>query len=146
MKFYRFFPAVVILLSLVPGAKAQIAGHDPYTEHTIYLTGVNRYVKNNTVYAGHKSLLNEFLNSPAGLNLYVRSRRNRNIGMAVSLLGTAGTIYALVNRNRVNWRPFFWASIGTGLIAAPLNMTATKQLNQAVWIRNRDELQRTREN
>ena len=111
-----------------------------YNEQTVYLESTNRYIKNNTIYTGHRALAAEFSMSPGGLDLYFRSRRNRNIGMAISLLGTAGSVYALLNRNRVDWRPFFWASLGTGLIAVPLNAAATRQLNQAVWLRNRDVL------
>lgn len=111
-----------------------------YSEKTIYLHGANGYIKNNTYYSGHKLLMKEFSVSPGGLELYVRSRRNRNIALAVSLIGTAGSLYALLNRNKVDWRPFFWTSLGTGLIAAPINMTASKQLNQAVWLRNKDVL------
>ncbi len=111
-----------------------------YSEKTIYLHGTNGFIKNNTLYSGHKLLMKEFSVSPGGLELYLRSRRNRNIALAVSLLGTAGSLYALLNRNKVDWRPFFWTSLGTGLIAAPINMTASKQLNQAVWLRNKDVL------
>lgn len=143
MKYPDFLYAALFFL-LIPclTGNAQRASFTPgdYNEKTIYLYGSNGYVKNNTLYSGHKSLLKEFTLSPGGLDLYIRSRRNRNIGMAVSLLGTAGSLYALLNRNRVNWKPFFWASLGTGLIAAPINMTASKQLNQAVWLRNRDAL------
>lgn len=113
---------------------------DEYSQKTIYLYGHNRFIKNNVVYTGHRSLLNEFSASPGGLSLYLRSRRNRNIGMAVSLIGTAGSLYSLLNRGNINWRPFFWGSLATGLIAAPINATATKQLNQAVWLRNKDVL------
>lgn len=111
-----------------------------YNENTIYLEAPNRYVKNNQVYLGHKVLLAEFSVSPGGLELYIRSRRNRTIGTVVSLLGTAGSIYALVNRNQVNWQPFFWFSLGTGLLSVPFNAKANRQLNQAVWLRNRDAL------
>lgn len=111
-----------------------------YSEKTIYLHGANGYIKNNTYYSGNKLLMKEFSVSPGGLDLYVRSRRNRNIALAISLLGTAGSLYALLNRDKVDWRPFFWTSLGTGLIAAPINMTASKQLNQAVWLRNKDVL------
>ncbi len=133
---------IIVLLTFSPEVMAQGVPSlpDSYSEKTIYLYGTNRYVKNNVLYTGHRSLLSEFTVSPGGLDLYLRSRRNRNIGMAVSLLGTAGSVFALLNRNRVDWRPFFWVSLGTGLIAAPLNLAASKQLNQAVWLRNRDAL------
>jgi len=111
-----------------------------YNEQTIYLEAPNRYIKNNQVYTGQRALAAEFRMSPGGMNLYVRSKRNRNIAAVVSLLGTAGSIYALVNRNQVNWKPFFWVSLGTGIISVPLNAAANRQLNQAVWLRNRDVL------
>lgn len=111
---------------------------DDYSRHTIYLQNANRYVKENRVYSGNRALKTEFSVSPGGLDLYVRSRRNRNIGLAVSLIGTAGSLYVLFNRDRVNWQPFFWTSLGTAAVAGMLNAAADKQLNQAVWLRNKD--------
>lgn len=142
MKLLLTLPFFVCLLVNTATAQHQRFSINEYSENTIYLQGTNKYIKNNVEYIGHRALLKEFNISPGGLDLYVRSRRNRNIGMVVSLVGTAGSLYALFNRNNVNWKPFFWASLGTGLIAAPLNATATKQLNQAVWLRNRDALSR----
>ncbi len=136
------FSAIFIFLAAPGSIMAQGSSFplSDYSEKTIYLYGPNGYIKNNTYYSGHKLLMKEFSVSPGGLELYVRSRRNRNIALAVSLLGTAGSLYALLNRHKVDWRPFFWTSLGTGLIAAPINMTASKQLNQAVWLRNKDVL------
>jgi hypothetical protein len=140
MKFPIATSTLLFLLTTVLPAQHQTFSTKDYSEHTIYLHGINKYIKNNVEYAGHRSLVKEFSISPGGLDLYLRSRRNRNLGMAVSLLGTAGSLYALLNRDKVNWKPFFWASLGTGLIAAPLNAAATRQINQAVWLRNRDAL------
>ena len=143
MNYFRNLSAWVLLLVISPAgtlAQAVSLPVQTYSEKTIYLYGGNQYVKNNILYTGHRSLVKEFSISPGGLDLYLRSRRNKNIGLAVSLLGTAGSLYALFNRNRVDWRPFFWISLGTGVIAAPINMKASRQLNQAVWLRNRDAL------
>ncbi len=136
------FKAIFLLLAASGSIMAQSNSFSlgDYNEKTIYLYGTNGYIKNNTYYSGHRLLMKEFSVSPGGLELYLRSRRNRNIALAVSLLGTAGSLYALLNRNKIDWRPFFWTSLGTGLIAAPINMTASKQLNQAVWLRNKDVL------
>ena len=111
-----------------------------YDRETIYLLSPNRYVRNNTVYAGNAALRREFSISPGGMQLYVRSRRTRNFALVFSLVGSAGTIYTLATGNRNNYRTFFWVSLGTGLGASLLNARATTQLNQAVWLRNRDAL------
>ncbi len=111
-----------------------------YDRETIYLLSPNRYVRNNTVYAGASALRREFSMSPGGMQLYVSSRRNRNLALVLSLVGSAGTIYTLTSGNRNNYKTFFWVSLGTGLASTFLNGKATTQLNQAVWLRNRDAL------
>jgi hypothetical protein len=111
-----------------------------YDRETIYLLSPNRYVRNNTVYSGNAALRREFSVSPGGMQLYVRSRRTRNIALVFSLVGSAGTIYTLATGNRDNYRTFFWVSLGTGLASSLLNARASTQLNEAVWLRNRDAL------
>jgi len=111
-----------------------------YDRETIYMLSPSRYVRNNVVYTGAANLRREFTISPAGLDLYIRSRRNRNIAMVVSLAGSAGSIYSLVTGNRDALRTFFWVSLGTGVVSTALGTRANTQLNQAVWLRNRDAL------
>ncbi len=131
-----------LFLLLCAGASlsAQHTRSVTYDTETIYLLGFNRYVKNNQVYSGHRQLKSEFSISVGGMDLYRRSRRNRTIGLAISLAGTAGTVYALASNRSQTSRTFFWVSLGTGLAAAPFNGRANSQLNQAVWLRNRDAL------
>lgn len=109
-----------------------------YDKETIYLQGRNSYVKNNTVYTGQKALRSEFLISEGGMQLYVKSRRTRNIALVVSLLGSAGTIYSLVSGNRSHFKKFFWLSLGTGLSSSLIMANANNLRDQAVWLRNRD--------
>ena len=113
---------------------------DLYDRETIYVLSPNRYVRNNTVYSGAAQLRREFGLSPGGMQLYTRSQRNRTVATVLSLVGSAGTIYSLVSGNRTSYRPFFYLSLGTGLGSGLLAMRATTQLNQAVWLRNRDAL------
>ncbi|WP_373330821.1 hypothetical protein [Salmonirosea aquatica] len=123
---------------------AQVGNQRPiqslYDRETIYMLGPTRYVRNNVVYAGAANLRREFSVSPAGMDLYIRSRRNRNIALVVSLVGSAGSIYSLATGNREAFRTFFWVSLGTGVVSTALGTRANTQLNQAVWLRNRDAL------
>lgn len=111
-----------------------------YDRETIFMLSPTRYVRNTKVYAGAANLQREFSISPAGMDLYIRSRRNRNIALVVSLAGSAGSIYSLVTGNRDALRTFFWVSLGTGVVSTTLGTRANTQLNQAVWLRNRDAL------
>ncbi|WP_229209247.1 hypothetical protein [Dyadobacter sediminis] len=111
-----------------------------YDKETIYLRGGNSYVKNNVIYSGGKALRSEFMISPGGLELYLKSRRTRNIALFISLAGSAGTIVSLVSGNRDNLRKFFWVSLGTGVVSSVLTMQANNQRDQAVWLRNRDAM------
>lgn len=137
---------VVMLLSVgfLQNTKAQDTERrsiqELYDRETIYILGPNRYVRNNTEYAGTAQLRREFLLSPGGMELYSSSQRKRTIGTILSLVGSAGTIYTLVSGNRDLYRPFFLISLGTGLASGLLTMRANTQLNQAVWLRNRDAM------
>ncbi len=111
-----------------------------YDKETIYLRNGNSFVKNNVVYTGQKALRNEFMVSPEGLGLYLKSRRTRGIGLAISLAGSAGSIISLLTGNRDNLKTFFWVSVGTGLVGSGFTMAANNQRDQAVWIRNRDAM------
>lgn len=135
---------LVLLANFAHEAFAQI-GERPsiqslYDRETIYMVSPTRYVRNNVVYAGAANLQREFSISPAGMDLYIRSRRNRNIALVVSLAGSVGSIYSLVTGNRDALRTFFWVSLGTGVVSTALGTRANTQLNQAVWLRNRDAL------
>lgn len=111
-----------------------------YDRETIYMLSPTRYARNGVVYAGAANLQREFSISPAGMDLYIRSRRNRNIALVVSLAGSVGSIYSLVTGNRDALRTFFWVSLGSGVVSTTLGTRANTQLNQAVWLRNRDAL------
>lgn len=138
-------PALILWLGLLGGSAGwaqtpEAAVRQWYDRETIHLLGPTRYVRNNTVYNGASQLQKEFNLSPGGMELYVRSRRNRNIALVVSLAGSAGTIYTLATGNRDNYKTFFWVSLGTGLASTLFTSKANAQLNQAVWLRNRDAL------
>jgi len=111
-----------------------------YDKETIYLRNGNSFVKNNVVYAGQKALRNEFMVSPEGLGLYLKSRRTRSIGLVISLAGSAGSVISLLSGNRDHLKTFFWISVGTGLVGSGFTMAANNQRDQAVWIRNRDAM------
>jgi hypothetical protein len=140
--------ALFLIISLIlSGTAATLAQRQQstlarqwYDKETIYLLSPNRYVKNNVVYAGNNALKSEFMISPGGMQLYLQSRRNRNIGFAFSLVGSVGTIYTLVSGNRDAYKTLLWTSLGTGVASAFLNTRANTQLNQAIWLRNRDTM------
>ena len=118
------------------GSKA----HKWYYKETIYLQGGNRFVKNNILYSGQSALRREFSISEGGLQLYLKSRKNRNIALAISLIGSAGSIVSLISGNRDNLKKFFWVSLGTGIVSSVITTKANNQRDQAVWLRNRDAI------
>jgi hypothetical protein len=113
---------------------------DWYDKETIYLLGNNKYVKNNTIFTGQYNLKKEFELSEGGMQLYLRSRRNRSIGAVISLTATVGSVVGLLSDNSGLRRTLFWSSLGLGLAGTAVNLQASNQLNQAVWLRNRDTL------
>ncbi|TDE18497.1 hypothetical protein [Dyadobacter psychrotolerans] len=138
---------ILILILLSPKSQAQYVSDSTgkqarkwYDKETIYLQGSNSFIKNNTVYSGQKALRREFSISEGGLQLYLKSKRTRNIALLISVAGSAGSIVSLVSGNRDNLKKFFWVSLGTGLIASVVTMQANNQRDQAVWLRNRDAL------
>lgn len=135
---------ILLSTSFLKNAEAQDTARrsiqELYDRETIYLMSPNRYVRNNVAYSGAAQLRQEFVLSPGGMQLYSRSQRNRTIATILSLAGSAGTIYTLVSGNRDLYRPFFFVSLGTGLASGLINARANTQLNQAVWLRNRDAM------
>lgn len=117
---------------------SRLSSSEVYSKETIYLLGNNRFVKNNSVYTGKSLLAREFSVSPGGFELYKRSRRNRSIATVLSLAGGVGTITALIMGNRQVTKTVFWASLGTGAVSSAFVMNANNQINQAVWLRNKD--------
>lgn len=138
---------ILLLMITTTAVRAQFASDSTggptkrwYDKETIYLQGGNRFVKNNMLYAGNKALLREFSISQGGMELYLRSKRNRNIALVVSILGSAGSIISLISGNRSNLKTFYWVSLGTGVVSTVITMQANNQRDQAVWLRNRDAL------
>jgi len=140
-------PMLLVLLAISTAGNAQTVSDTLgtrlkkwYDKETIYLQGTNGYVKNNMLYRGQKALKNEFSISEGGLQLYLKSKRTRNIALVISVAGSAGTIVSLISGNRDHLRKFFWVSLGTGLVSSVVTMQANNQRDQAVWLRNRDAM------
>ena len=139
--------SVIFVLAFSSQSQAQISLDSSfnqtkawYDKETIYMRNGNGFVKNNVLYSGNKALKREFLISERGLDLYLRSRRWRNIGLVVSIAGSAGTIASLISGNRDNLKKFFWVSLGSGVVASLTTAQANNLRDQAVWIRNRDAM------
>ncbi|CAG5004753.1 hypothetical protein DYBT9275_03439 [Dyadobacter sp. CECT 9275] len=111
-----------------------------YEKETIYMLGSNTYVKNNMLYRGQKALRSEFMISPGGMDLYLRSRRSKNISLVISVAGSAGSVISLISGDRNALRKFFWVSLGTGVVSSVLGIRANNLRDQAVWLRNRDAM------
>ncbi len=142
----KSFLLLVLLLLMNQFASAQIntsrlnETQKWYDSEAIYMQGNNSFVKNNVLYAGNKAFMREFSISPSGLDLYFRSKKNRNIGLTFSILGAGATIYSLFSKDNELWKKMIWVSIGTGLGATLLNVRANNQIDQAVWMRNKDAM------
>ena len=142
-RFLRHSVVIFLLFGFAQSTLAQSTQRsiqELYDRETIYLLGPNRYVRNNVAYSGAAQLRREFVLSPGGMQLYARSQRNRTIATVLSLAGSAGTVYSLVSGNRTHFRTFFIISLGTGIASGLINGRANTQLNQAVWLRNRDAM------
>ncbi|SEJ75505.1 hypothetical protein SAMN05216327_118117 [Dyadobacter sp. SG02] len=111
-----------------------------YAKETIYLVGGNMYVKDGKPLKGKNALLKEFSISPAGMKLYVRSRRIRNISMTLSIAGALGTILSTTSKNRDNLKGLMWTSIGVGVVSSWGTAWANSMRDQALWTRNYDAM------
>jgi len=111
-----------------------------YQKETIFLVGGNTYVKNGKPFTGRKMLMKEFSISPAGMNLYVRSRRIRNFTLTLSLASAVGTIFATTSKNRDNLRGLMWTSIGVGIVSSWGTAYANSLRDRSFWVRNHDAM------
>lgn len=117
---------------------------DLYDRVTIYPMGPGRYVKHDTLYTGLGMMKNEFAISEGALKLYVRSQRNRNITLVLSLgVAIMPTRTAATFNKPFYQRPLYYVALGVGFVSSLFNAKATSQLNQATWIYNRDALIRS---
>lgn len=145
MKWYSCFLWIILGSFSSYDSMAQVSDagqkvRDWYDKETIYLLGNNKYVKDNIVFSGQHNLRKEFQMSEGGMQLYLRSKRNRSIGAFISLSATVGSVIGILSDNTGLRRGMFWSSIGLGFIGTAVNLQASNQLNQAVWLRNRDVL------
>jgi hypothetical protein len=138
---------ILLLMAAGFGCEAQVVEHSPagiarqwYDKETIYMQGGNSYIKNNVQYAGHRALREEFKISEGGMQLYLKSRKNKNFALILSLVGSIGTIYTLASGDRTNYKTFFLISLGTGLSSSLVTIRANNFRDQAVWLRNRDAM------
>lgn len=142
------FAALLFILISAGFCQAQIPSALPtdttarkwYDKETIYLQGANSFIKNNVVYTGQKAIRKEFMISEGGMQLYLGSRRKRNLALVISIAGSAGSIVSLITGNRDALKKFFWVSLGTGFASTLITAQANNQRDQAVWLRNRDAL------
>lgn len=124
-------------------SKAQTMA-DLYDCVTIYPMGPGRYVKHDTLYTGLGMMKREFAISDGALKLYVRSQRNRNITLVLSLgVALMPTRTAATFNKPFYQRPLYYVALGLGFVSSIFNAKATSQLNQATWIYNRDALIRS---
>lgn len=147
--FWGLLFVMVGVLSVDTHAQSTEAGRrlrDFYDKETIYLFGNNKYVKDNMVYMGQGNLKREFQMSEGGMQLYLRSRKNKNISAVISLTATLGSIIGFISDDTQFRKATFWSSIGLGLVGTGVGIQASNQLNQAVWLRNRDVLKWSEEN
>lgn len=84
--------------------------------------------------------MKEFSMSPAGMKLYVRSRRIRNFTLTLSFASAVGTIFATTSKNRDNLRGLMWTSIGVGIVSSWGNSYANSLRDKAFWVRNYDAM------
>lgn len=121
------------------GAKPSVL--ELYDRAVIYPLSPGRYVRNDTLYTGLSLMRNEFVISDGALKLYVRSQRNRTISLVVSLgVAVMPTRTAATFNKPFYQRPLYYVALGLGLASSAINARATSQLNQAVWLRNREAL------
>lgn len=117
---------------------------DLYDRVTIYPMGPGRYVKHDTQYTGLGAMKREYAISDGALKLYVRSQRNRNIALLLSLgVAVMPTRTAATLNKPFYQRPLSYVAFGLGLISSVFNAKANSQLNQATWLYNRDALIRS---
>ncbi len=149
----RFWRIVLIILVLAAGSPKIATAQDNskarymtdlYDRVTIYPMGPGRYVKHDTLYTGSGAMRNEFAISDGALKLYVRSQRNRNITLVLSLgVAVMPTRTAATFNKPFYQRPLYYVALGLGLVSSVFNAKATSQLNQATWLYNRDALIRS---
>lgn len=116
-----------------------------YDRQVIYMQGSDRlYVKGRHSQLAGGSLRREFEAFPEPLALYNHSRRLRGIATGLSLGATAISLVTIVNmirgRSTGNYWVWYGLSLALGVGGGVVRVQASNQLNQALWLRNREVL------
>ncbi len=102
----------------------------------------SQYIIGNNTYRLNQ-LEKEFAESKEGLQLYLKARKNLHTGRAMIWASLAGYIVAAAVAKKDNSTPFwavFGSSLGVQLAGSGFVGAGTNQMNQAIFIRNRDVL------
>ena len=162
-KMLRQIFAILLFSQLLPtGLGAQNANLETYDREGIYLRNEfwrgTVFVKNGqvkTVGFAFKNLRPEFERTPRVLPMFQKAQRNEKISFVVGILGLAGTTVGAIMAMKsidnqgylINERQYkqglnlmLGSAVVSVAINVPLKLRARRQLDDALWLRNRDLL------
>lgn len=137
---FRKISIGAVFLCISTAALSQVGLKSKYEKEVIYFSG-RYYFKNNERYS-IKNLSSEFQNSPDGLielNLAKSdSRKAKGFLLIGALAYFSGAI--VLSHNEDVGIGLVAVSIPINLLSIHFSLKASKKLNRAVWLRNRDVL------
>ncbi|MEO1514802.1 MAG: hypothetical protein AAFV95_07310 [Bacteroidota bacterium] len=141
-RIFFFLIAICSLWALPQTASAQLEVKQRYEKETIYLAGAS-YIKDGTTHRRGwmaKNLQSELSISPDAMKTFRKSRQNRWKGIGFYLAGVGMLLTAPAASNDVLRTGLLAGGLATSLISVPLAFRSERQLQKAVWERNRDLL------
>jgi hypothetical protein len=150
MKHLKYFFLFLIILMVLSGITAQqndtlqvgASRADAYQAETIFL-GFSRYEKNKQLYdigIFGEGLKNEMTGSPDAMVLFKKYQRQKRWSLVITGLQLATQIAAFTSHNKSRRTGLHISGAGLSIVAVPLFIGSTKNLNKAIWIRNGDVL------
>ncbi|MEP6647616.1 MAG: hypothetical protein ABJC12_11065 [Saprospiraceae bacterium] len=113
-----------------------------YQAESIYVT-LTGYRKNDKLYdigAIGGKMKNEFTASPDAIPIFEKYQRQRKWTLLFSGIQLATEITALTTKNKSLRTGLLIGAGATSIVIIPLFLASNKNLSKAVWIRNRDVL------
>jgi len=141
MKILQLSLIILFCMILYPACSQSedLAVKKYYEENAIYWLGNYKYMKNSQKYP-LKNLSNEFKFSMEATALFKDFKKTNRLMVGCLILSTGFLISGIVVKEQQLKLGFLAGSMVVATFAIPLSMKFSRQINQSIWLYNRDIL------
>ena len=141
MKIFQLSLIILFCVILYPAysQSGDLAIKKYYEENAIYWLGNYKYMKNSQKYP-LKNLSNEFKFSMEATALFNDFKKTNRLMVGCLVLSTGFLLSAILVKDQRLKLGFLGGSVVVAAFAIPLTLKFSRQINQSIWLYNRDIL------